>query len=158
MFEPWRSPEWRTRLRESDRRTLVPLQARYVLHTLAEDALRRCDGELAECGVYRGGISHILAGLAKEKGRGLLGFDTFAGMPQTHPNKDLHREGDFSDTSLDSVKSYLADFDNVEFVPGLIPQTLAVVSARMFCFVHIDLDIYSAILPATSFFYERLPK
>src|SRR5260370_4702312 len=79
-------------------------------------------------------------------------------MPKTHQNKDLHREGDFFDTSLDSVKSYLADFDNVEFVPGLIPQTLAVVSARMFCFVHIDLDIYSAILAATSFFYERLPK
>jgi O-methyltransferase len=158
MFEPWRSADWRTRLREDDHRTLVPLQARYVLHVLAEDAIRRCKGELAECGVYRGGTSHILASLAKQEGRRLGCFDTFAGMPLTDPSKDLHREGDFSDTSLDSVKSYLADFDNVEFFPGFIPQTLAAVADRVFCFVHIDLDIYNAILAATTFFYDRLPK
>jgi O-methyltransferase len=158
LFEPWRSESWRSTLRDDDQRTLVPLQARYLLYMLAEDATRRCQGDLAECGVYKGGTAHLLASLARSAGRTISLFDTFAGMPQTDPDKDLHREGDFADTSLDSVRAYLGEFQNAEFFPGHIPATLNAVSSRTFCFVHIDLDIYNAIIAATSFFYERLPK
>ena len=36
-------------------------------------------------------------------------------------------------------------------------QRFDAVSQRSFCFVHIDLDIYQAILEATRFFYTRVP-
>jgi O-methyltransferase len=157
FFGPWRSEVWRTRLRAGDPRSVVPLEAKYLLHTLADDAMRRCHGELAECGVYKGGTAFILAELARGGGRKLFLFDTFGGMPETDPDKDLHRKGDFSDTSLGSVKDYLSGYSNIDFFPGFIPETLTAVADRSFCFVHIDLDIYSAILSATSFFYSRIP-
>jgi hypothetical protein len=34
-------------------------------------------------------------------------FDTCTGMPETDPARDLHVQGDFSDTSVESVASYL---------------------------------------------------
>lgn len=156
FFGPWLSQSWRTRLHAGDPRSLVPLEAKYVLHTLADDSVRRCPGQLAECGVYKGGTARILAALAGGAGRKLYLFDTFSGMPETDSARDLHQKGDFDDTSLDGVKHYLSSYDNVEYFPGLIPETLAPVSERSFCFVHIDLDIYHSILSATSFFYDRM--
>ena len=52
MFSPWLTPEWSERLRAGDERSLVPMEAKYILYCLALSATRRCDGELAECGVY----------------------------------------------------------------------------------------------------------
>ena len=153
-YFPWVTPEWKQRLRADDPRSLVPLDAKYILYCSALDATRRCNGDLAECGVYKGGTARILADLARE--RRLHLFDTFSGMPETDSNKDIHKMGDFSDTSLDSVKQYLAKCPNVSFNPGLIPHSLGAVRDRAFSFVHIDLDIYSAIKSACEFFYTRL--
>jgi O-methyltransferase len=154
LFNPWLMPEWRERLRADDSRSLLPLQAKYVLYCLALDASRRCSGELAECGVYKGGTAKLLAELAQE--RSLHLFDTFSGMPETDPAKDIHKAGDFADTSLESVRNYLAGHANVTFHPGLIPQSLLPLNDRVFSFVHIDLDIYSAIKSSCEFFYPRL--
>lgn len=153
-FSPWLAPEWRERLRADDPRSLLPVHARYVLYCLALDATRRCSGELAECGVYKGGTAKILAELAPD--RPLHLFDTFCGMPETDPSKDLHKAGDFADTTLESVRGYLSQHRNVSCVAGVIPKSLDVVCGRRFSFVHIDLDIYSSIKSACEFFYPRL--
>jgi O-methyltransferase len=154
MFSPWLTPEWKERLRASDPRSLVPLHAKYVLYCLALDATRRCSGEVAECGVYKGGSAKILAELVPD--RPLHLFDTFEGMPATDPTRDLHQAGDFADTDLASVREYLSDHKNVNCVPGLVPDSLEVIKDRTFSFVHIDLDIYSAIKSACEFFYPRM--
>jgi O-methyltransferase len=154
MFSPWLTPEWKDRLRAEDPRSLVPLHAKYVLYSLALDATRRCSGEIAECGVYKGGTAKILAELVSDRPLNL--FDTFSGMPDTDPVRDLHKEGDFADTDIASVREYLADHKNVTCVPGLVPDSLEVVRDRTFSFVHIDLDIYSAIKSACEFFYPRM--
>jgi O-methyltransferase len=154
MFSPWLTPEWKERLRAEDPRSLVPLHAKYVFYCLALDATRRCSGEIAECGVYKGGTAKILAQLAPD--RPLHLFDTFSGMPDTDPTRDLHKAGDFADTDIASVRQYLADNKNVTCVAGLIPNTLDVIRDRTFSFVHIDLDIYSAIKSACEFFYPRM--
>ncbi len=154
MFSPWLTAEWKKRLRADDPRSLVPLQAKYVFYCLALDATRRCTGDAAECGVYRGGTAKILAEIVPDRPIHL--FDTFTGMPETDPLRDLHKAGDFSDTSLDDVRSYLAGHSNINIVSGLIPQTLELVKDRAFSFVHIDLDIYSAITSACNFFYPKL--
>jgi|SRR5450631_1173683 len=156
FYHAWRSPAWHDRLRLDDRRSLLAPEARYILYTNAADALARCLGQVAECGVYKGGTAYLLAELAKQYGRELFLFDTFAGMPETNPLKDLHRKGDFSDTSVDLVQIYLSPFDNIRFFPGFLPSTLESVADSLFAFVHVDLDIYDAILSVTQFFYPRL--
>jgi O-methyltransferase len=153
-FHPWLSPEWKERLRAGDPRSVVPLHAKYVLYCLALDCLRRCDGEFAECGVYRGGTAKILAQLVAD--RPLHLFDTFEGMPKTDSSRDLHKAGDFADTDVASVRAYLAEHGNATCVPGLIPDSLEVVKDHAFSFVHVDLDIYSAIKSACEFFYPRM--
>ncbi len=154
MFSPWLSSEWSERLRAHDPRSLVPLHSKYILYCLALDSTRRCSGEVAECGVYKGGTAKILAELVPD--RPLHLFDTFCGMPETDPGRDLHKAGDFADTTLESVRAYLSGHTNVNCVAGMIPQTLEVVRGQKFSFVHIDLDIYSSIKAACEFFYPRL--
>ena len=155
-FSPWRSEEWRTRLRVDDPRSLVDPERKYVLYTRALEATRRLPGDLAECGVYKGGTAYLLAQIGAEAGRKLALFDTFEGMPETDAKRDLHQQGDFADTSLDGVRKYLGAFPNVECYPGFVPQTLEAVKDRQFCFVHLDLDIYEPTLAASRFFYDRL--
>jgi O-methyltransferase len=152
-FSPWTTSEWMERLRGNDPRSLLPIHARYILCCLAMDAIRRSAGDIAECGVYRGGTARILAQFAED--RAYL-FDTFSGMPDTDPVKDIYKAGDFSDTSLESVREYLADFRNVKSIAGMIPESLKVVADCQFAFVHIDLDIYASIKAACEFFYPRL--
>lgn len=154
MYSPWLTPEWGTLLRADDSRSLLTLHAKYILYSLALDATRRCSGDVAECGVYKGGTARILAELLPD--RPLHLFDTFAGMPGTDPKRDLHRGGDFADTSVASVREYLSAFRNVDIVAGLIPDSFQVVGNRTFSFVHIDLDIYAAIKAACEFFYPRM--
>jgi O-methyltransferase len=154
LFSPGLMPEWKQRLRADDPRSMLPLDARYVLYCLALDATKRCRGELAECGVYKGGTAKLLAELAPD--RPLHLFDTFQGMPETDPRRDIHKAGDFADTNLASVRAYLSEHNNVTCVPGFVPDSLEVIRDRIFCFVHIDLDIYAAIRSACDFFYPRL--
>jgi len=154
MYSPWLTPEWGKLLRADDSRSLLTLQAKYILYSLALDASHRCSGAIAECGVYRGGTARILAELLPD--RQLHLFDTFAGMPATDPARDLHKQGDFADTDVASVREYLSGFTNVNLVPGFIPDSLSAVFKETFSFVHVDLDIYSAIKSACEFFYPRM--
>lgn len=154
MFQPWLTPTWRKKLRADDPRSLLSLEAKYMLYSLAKDASYRCDGSFAECGVYKGGTAKLLLELASN--RSLYLFDTFEGMPEVDPTRDLHAPGDFADTNLASVTEYLAPRANVTLVPGLIPASLKVARDQSFAFVHIDLDIYHAIKSACEFFYERM--
>lgn len=154
LLQPWLMPEWKRRLRVDDPRSLVSVQSRYVLYCLASDAARRCNGHIAECGVYKGGTAKILAELIPD--RPIYLFDTFTGMPEVDPTLDRHKAGDFADTSIESVRAYLCEHKNVTCMPGLVPASLSAVADRAFSFVHVDLDIYTAIKSACEFFYPRV--
>lgn len=123
-----------------------------LLWTRPNDALEK----LPSAAFTKAAQQKILAGIAPD--RPLHLFDTFSGMPETDPQKDLHRAGDFADTTLESVRAYLSDHPNVNCIAGMIPHSLEVVSDRRFSFVHIDLDIYSSIRAACEFFYPRLER
>jgi O-methyltransferase len=83
-------------------------------------------------------------------------FDTFEGMPQTDSNKDLHKKGNFSDTSLESVVQYVGHPEIVQFKKGFIPKTFEGMENAKFCFAHIDVDIYRSIMDAMEFIWPRL--
>jgi hypothetical protein len=77
-------------------------------------------------------------------------------MPEVQPEIDTHRLGDFSDTSLESVRDFLKDCTNVRFYPGLFPKTACDIKNERFCFVNIDVDIYSSTKDCLDFFYPRM--
>jgi O-methyltransferase len=134
-------------------RTLVGRPRCLWLWRLVKFAARR-EGDVAEVGVYKGGTARILARSCPQKSVHL--FDTFSGMPEVKPEIDSVQQGDFSDTSLESVKDFLKDCPNVRFHPGLFPGTVSGLEKNRFCFVNIDVDIYTSTKDCLEFFYPRM--
>ncbi|HRA80802.1 MAG TPA: TylF/MycF/NovP-related O-methyltransferase [Thauera sp.] len=138
--------------------SLVSPDRLWVLHSLARQALK-LPGNFWECGVYKGGTAKLLAGLIGNPpgtGRQLRLFDTFSGMPETDPGKDLHRQGDFSDTSLSAVKKVVRESSQVSFHPGFIPQTFVGLEGERIAFAHVDVDIHQSVMDCCHFIHPRL--
>ena len=127
----------------------------YMLYQFALESVHLA-GDVAEIGVYKGGTARILAKAFEGSGKNVHLFDTFEGMPSTDPEKDAHREGDFSDTSLESVKRNLEGCGNIAFYPGFFPATAPPIAGLNFCLAHIDVDIYRSVLDCCRFFYPRM--
>ena len=137
--------------------TLVDKPQCYILYQYAKHAAG-LPGDVAEVGVYKGGTARLLAKVFESTGKTIHLFDTFSGMPISDPSKDVHKEGDFSDTSLEVVKTYLHDCENVCFYQGLFPATSKPVVKSTFCLIHIDVDIYQSAMDCCKFFYPRMEK
>ena len=111
------------------------------------------DGDVAECGVWRGrtliamGLYLKQAGSAKK----LWGFDSFAGFDEAVPHN-------FKNTSSDVVegKALIFGLSNVTIVPGYFRESFKAVENRRFSFVHIDCDVYDSYVECLSFFYPRM--
>lgn len=156
---PWAGDEKFTALHtRASGRTLVAIDRCYMLYSLAERAVT-LPGDMAECGVYKGGTASILAGVAAGKAKLFL-FDTFTGLPPGQPGKDnryIHG-GEFSETSRASVEEFIsAKPEDVEIHAGLVPEIFVrIADWHRFSFVHLDLDIYRAVLDGLEFFYPRM--
>ena len=154
--ELWTSDSEFQRLWELSRDlTLLPELDAYVIYQLLQSAVN-LPGDMAEVGVYRGGMALIIANSAQSKHKRLHLFDTFAGMPATDREKDWHRPGDFADTSLEEVTETLSGFNRISFYQGLFPDTADPIKTSTFCFVHIDVDIYRSVRDCCEFFYPRM--
>lgn len=147
-------PAFLEAMRGVRQRTLVHDAACYVLYRAARTTAD-LGGDVAEVGVYRGGTALLLARSSGQQTTVHL-FDTFTGMPATDSERDMHRKGDFADTSLESVAALLADHPNVRLHPGLFPGTATAVAERRFRLVHVDVDIHRSVLDCCEFFYDRL--
>jgi len=139
-----------------DERCTQTLHERYNLWTLAQ-ATARLGGAVAEVGVYRGGSAKLLC----ETGAGtpLYLFDTFAGMPTTNAATDGgFSAGDFADTSLDDVRSYLNRYSGVHFYKGFFPDSVHGQEPEKLAYrlVHLDVDIKESTLSCLKFFYPRM--
>jgi predicted O-methyltransferase YrrM len=77
-------------------------------------------------------------------------------MPEALSGIDIHKKGDFADTSLESVKEFLGDCNNVVFHPGFFPVTAEPVKDKKFCFVYFDADLYQSTKSCLEFFYPRM--
>ena len=137
--------------------TIVDVVRCYILYQMGLQAAMR-EGDVAEIGVYKGGTAMLLSNTFKGTSKKIHLFDTFTGMPPADPQKDLHKEGDFNDTSFNGVKAYLSDYSNVMLHPGLFPNTAASIKESYFSMVHIDVDIYKSVMDCIKFFYPRLAK
>jgi predicted O-methyltransferase YrrM len=163
IYSPWYDGGFQQNIyMPACRFTLLTEDRCYILYSLVGNAVL-LDGDLAECGVYKGGSAWIMAkALSESVGstkptHKLYLFDTFTGMPATYDCDALvHSEGDFGDTSIESVKKLLSQFDFVEPKPGYIPETFQGLERNKFSFVHIDVDLFSSTKSCLEFFYPRL--
>ena len=115
--------EFKTFYEKAKDYTVVSADRCYVLCTLASQALA-LNGDVWECGVYRGGTAILLAELiAATQGAipALHLFDTFQGMPETDSEIDLHQSGDFADTSLSTVQKRVHREVRVIYHEGFLP-------------------------------------
>ncbi len=111
-------------------------------------------GHVVEFGAYRGGnamfMAHVLARTLP--GVRVYAFDSFAGMPATDPTVDAHSAGDFSDASVDEIRTACSrhGIANLELVSGWFEDSAAPALRRIgpVALAHIDSDIHSAVTTA----------
>lgn len=116
----------------------------------------RLPGSFAQVGVFKGGSARLIAEAKKGNREPFYLFDTFEGMPKVNSEIDLHKEGDFKNTSLDNVKKLFSDVNNVVFCPGFFPETSTPAQNDKFAFVYIDVDIYQSVKDSLEFFYPKM--
>jgi O-methyltransferase len=159
LFSPWNGfGEFAEYSKLAKPYTLVSPDRLYVLLSLAKNAIQ-LGGDFWECGVYRGGTARMLAEFLNRQspiGNKLHLFDTFAGMPETDRTMDLHKKGDFSDTSLGAVKQLVGNEGLVEFHPGWIPESFKGLPERAIALAHVDVDIYQSVRDCCTYIYPRL--
>lgn len=120
-------------------------------------------GSVAEIGVYKGDFAKYINLLFPNSRFYLL--DSFEGFndDDCKIDKDMgfsnSTSSDFSDTSIELVKSKLIYPDKCEFIKGYFPDTAdKIPSDERFCFVNLDTDLYAPIKEGCEFFYHRLVK
>ena len=79
----------------------------------------------------------------------------FEGMPQTVPENDWRRPGDFSDTSVEAVIHQVGNQEIVGLQKGLIPSTFEGLEERGIAVAHVDVDIYKLTEYCCWFIYPR---
>jgi O-methyltransferase len=115
-----------------------------VLHARSIEALRELawlapPGCFLELGVYQGGSAWHLAQIARTTGRALYLYDTFDGIPHALP-EDVHRVGDFGDTSFELVRRAIPD---AHVAVGVFPDSL--VAMPTIALAHVDCDQYESV-------------
>lgn len=123
----------------------------------------RIPGDVAECGTYKGGSAFFLAKHIKEKfsDKQLFLFDSFAGL--SSPSEIDGNWWSLADLScsVQDLRANLASLGELPFVKiysGWIPDRFIEVADRLFCFVHIDLDLYQPTRASLEFFYSRISR
>ena len=103
--------------------------------------------------------SALIAHAAKKVGKNHFACDSFAGLPDATEFDNVHKRGDFADTSLDAFKSGIAALglsQHTDIRQGWFSETLPTLSDRTFCFAHIDGDLFQSTLECLEFVYPRM--
>lgn len=131
----------------------TPLSDQHLcnLYLILRRGLEGTKGHFAEFGVHKGGSAFFLATVAKHyhPHATVYCFDSFQGMPPSHPDHDMHKEADFNDASfpLFLEEAGALGLSNIEGVKGFfqdsLPQHLPTI--QPLAFIHIDADLYEAV-------------
>lgn len=154
------SPSWqrdREIIAETRAKTDLLLTDPAALHLMiCARAARRVPGAFAEAGVFKGGSARLIC---EEKADAPFHlFDVFETLQSRHIPGTEEVASHFGKLhgSQDDVKRLLRPYPNLHFHAGMFPDTTACLEEERFSFVHIDLDLPSAMLAALEYFHPRL--
>lgn len=116
-------------------------------------------GDTAECGSYLGATSHLICSFGAPLGIRHHVFDSFAGL-STPDDNDGASTKEWKPGALtapeNEVRALLAEFSDVHFYRGWIPDRFDEVADRQFRFVHVDVDLFQPTMASFEFFYPRM--
>lgn len=132
--------------------------------------IKDVNGDIVECGVWRGGFSIFLAHLFKYKN--IWVADSFEGFqPLDKANYQFEGERhtpNFTMTplgpigiSLEEVKQHFLDYgleneDRINYLKGFVNQTLPSAPIKHISLLRIDVDSYSATLEVLDNLYDKV--
>jgi len=131
-----------------------------ILTSLVE----RCfnlEGNLIECGVYRGGSLIAIGNTLKRlnSNKILYGIDTFEGHPYTDEGT-IHVKGLHSDANFEKVKKVIdkAGLDKIKIFKGKFLDVFPQLKDEKFCFANIDVNLYLSHKQCLEFLLPRMTK
>jgi hypothetical protein len=142
------------RRQRRERRSLITGSEQFLIHSIVAGT-RHLAGDVVEVGVYDGGSARTICAAKGTKRLHLC--DTFVGLPAPSAEDcGAEKQGSFA-CGLDSIRDYLADSENVEYHVGVCPDSVrGVLDDEQFCFVHLDVDLYSSTKQCLEYFFPRL--
>ncbi|EFI34212.1 hypothetical protein Dthio_PD1563 [Desulfonatronospira thiodismutans ASO3-1] len=137
----------------------------YNLIKFAGVALR-LEGEFVECGVDRGGMSLALLTYYPEDlpYRRFWLFDTFQGLVYEQMNEMEREKSPFLKERnkdryppiYEEVCRTFSGYENINIIPGMVPETLEQFSGQKVAFLHIDMNVAYPEVKALEFFWPYL--
>ena len=146
----------------------------YTLSLLEKCISSGLEGDVIECGVYKGGSSFQIAKMMKRIGssKKIYALDTFSGHPyddyEDMPDKLKKKiyqskapprfKGRSNDVDLAEIKNYFSkkNLDNAIFLKGLFEDSFKLISDKKFCFAHVDADAYISVKQCIEFLKDRM--
>ncbi len=118
---------------------------------------RDVEGQIAECGSFRGVSSWFIAEATRDTGKVLHLFDSFEGLstPGSHDGAHWH-EGALAAGEQDCLRTLGPHAERAVIHRGWIPERFPDVADEQFSFVHVDVDLYEPHRDAIEFFWPRL--
>jgi len=127
-----------------------------------QDRVLKTKGIIAEAGVGWGTSAKWICEVKSD--RKLYLFDTFEGLPAekfiyidrvtAHANRYVQPKMYANDLNL--IKKILADYTNVFYIEGIIPDSFERLPLYKYGLVHLDLDLYRSTLDAIRYFWPLL--
>jgi len=133
--------------------TLLDFDRAYILYQAAQ-ATGYLGGCSAECGVYRGGSSVLIAKLFPARRHYAL--DTYEGFPDVLSTIDVHEHDSFSNLSVIEIEKLFGTYANIVMLKGPFSVSFQKIEDQIFSFVHVDADLYVSTKECLEFFYSRM--
>lgn len=145
-------------------RTVVHRHKALSIYNLLQSVLdQRVEGDVAECGVYLGGISALMAAVLRDRKspKKVYLFDSFKGLPLLDRWNDLpyYKQGALqADRVLaESFVKGCGVSSNIVVRPGWFEDILFSIDRNQrFCVLHIDCDLYASAKTCLEHLYTRL--
>lgn len=113
------------------------------------------EGDILECGVWKGGTASRIANTINGKGKSLYLVDSFCGFgPRS--KEDNTYDNVFSENSFEDVSSKFSEYSFVKFFKGFIPDVFKEMPDFKICFAHVDVDLYQPTKDSLEFIWPRL--
>jgi len=131
------------------------LDRKYTLDQLLKQSLH-LNGDIAECGVWKGDSAYLMCQAHRNSGRVVHLFDSFEGLSNPDSRDGNYWVAGALSSPEQVLRDTLSGFGNYRAYKGWIPERFGEVADKTFSFVHVDVDLYQPTFQSLSFFYGRI--